>query len=281
MLSSDIDSTHSPVSNLIPTTYINSMRRNGESLYIKFDDSISPAWLQQGGLDIYRILDDTTEDLSPKGPPFLNKIVQINLQSLLRNNEKAPQDKINFGLGDKDRFLTVANDAQIDITNAGTYETRVTVGSESKSIAPGKTETFSISSNDSMILPANRNYNVIENYYSTSNYNFVFKTSEIINSAEVKWDSSISLTAGSESSPPTFYLTTVYENAKGSVKIDKDGVKSCKDNHYNNIDTYEGTYIFNGFIFERTESNIRSIDYVSAPHAIDCTFGQYGVFRVD
>jgi hypothetical protein len=291
MLSSDIDSKYLPdkidllkastVSDLIPTTYINSMRRNGESLYIKFDDSVSPAWLQQGGLDIYRILDDTTDDLSPKGPPFLNKIIKIELQSLLRNNEKAPQDKINFGLGDKDRFLTEANDAKIDITNSGTYETRVTVGSESKPIAPGKTETFSISSNDSMILPANRNYNVIENYYVTSSYNFVFKTSEIINSAEVRWDSSISQTAGSESSPPIFYLFTVYEHAKGSVKIDNKGNKSCKDNKYNNIDTYEGTYGFNGFVFERTESEIRSIQFIDAPYPVDCTFGQYGVYRID
>lgn len=281
MLSSDIDSIHPPVNYLIPNTYINSMRRDGENLSIKFDDSVSPAWLQQGGLDIYRILDDTTDDLSPKGPPFLNKIVQINLQSLLRNNEKAPQDKINFGLGDKDRFLTEANDAKIDITNTGNYATRVTVGSESKSIEPGKTETFSISSNDSMILPANKNYNVIENFYATSSYNFTFKTSEIINSSEVKWDSSISLAAGSESSPPVFYLFTVYEHAKGSVKIDKDGNKSCKDNHYNNIDTYEGTYAFNGFVFERTESNIRSIEFIDTPYAVDCTFGQYGIFRID
>ena len=206
MLSEDINSNYPPINNLTPKTYIKSMRRNGENLSIKYDDTISPAWLQQGSLDIYRIIDDTTDDLSPKGPPFLNKIVVIELQSLLRNNEKAPQDKLNFGLGDKDRFLTEANEAKVDITNTGNYATRVNVGSEGKIIEPGKTETFSISSNDSMILSANKNYNVIENYYATSSYRFVFKTSEIIKSAEVKWDSSIN-----------FFVTIFYKTKRNFI----------------------------------------------------------------
>jgi hypothetical protein len=274
MLTSDINSSFSPPSNLIPSNLIQVMQRFGENLTIKMDTTISPNWLEQGALDFYRVIDDDPSNLQEPRPPLTKKAVLINIPLVLRNNKKttAQQIKLKYG-GEKDE-VTNASSAQVDIRNNGSVNSDVEVGGIKKRLKPGEKVTFDIYGGASIKLPSNTDLDLENNYYKKSNYTLDFKTSEIEGAGEIWYGyNQVNLVAGSFISPRTFYAVSRIKKADGNVKI-KDGERKCKGTY-----GYTGDYEVNGIVFEGTKSEGVTIYFRLQEVPPNCTDGGFGVFR--
>jgi hypothetical protein len=274
LLSSDIDSKYDAPDNLYPPNLIQSMYRAGETLTIKMDTSISPSWLRNGSLDIYRVIDDTPESLIPAGPPFIKKTIRVVLQNMWRNKKKT-DSRLQFDIAGDRSKLTPISIAIIEVKNNGSIATEPTIGGVKERINPGQTKTFQIFSGAELDLPSNVEFNIEENFYARSSYSLKFKNSEIENSEEIVIDTSINKDAGNLSSPPTFYMITRYSNAKGNVKFKDDGEIKCKDDFQQ-----EGVYDLNGLAFENTGSDISSIRFETQKSTPHCTTAGIEIRRI-
>jgi hypothetical protein len=104
------------------------MYRDGEVIYFRFDSGISPKYLRNGSLDIYRIIDDTPEDLSPPVPPLTQKACLLDIRACLRTHKKATARKLKLETGsNNDRRVYSCNDCKVEVTNVGVKKSVVIV----------------------------------------------------------------------------------------------------------------------------------------------------------
>lgn len=277
MLSSDINSSFPPPPNLVPSNYIQTMFRQGETLTIKMDTTISPNWLEQGALDIYRVIDDSPDNLQEARPPLTKKAVILYLPNVLRNNEKTGGQELKLKFGSQKDEMTVASAAQVDIRNNGSIAVKVSVDGLTKQIKPGQKVTFDIFTGTSIKLESNSELNIEENYYAKCNYTFDFKTSEITKAGEI-WSgyNNLNVTAGSFLQPPAFYAISKIVDCDGNVKLNSDGtLDKCKNNF-----TKDGDYDVNGIVFAKARNSdvfIRFSQTQSTPH---CSDGGFGIRKI-
>jgi hypothetical protein len=247
MISSDIKNGETAPSNFFPPKYNSSMYRDGEILYFRFDTGITPKWLKNGSLDIYRIIDDTPEDLSPSIPPITQKACLIDIRACLRNAKKATNRKLKLETGNpsRDRRVFNCNDCKVEVTNVGVRKGNVTVNGVEKSILPEQSEIFDLSQSGKIKLETNKDLNFLENFYEKSSYRLRFFTNEIKNSPEVSVSLDFEEEGDDFSNPKKFFLISDISFAR--YKINKNG--DCTNNP-NKI----GIYKMNGLILHRTSS---------------------------
>jgi hypothetical protein len=249
MVNSDIGGGGNAPNNFFPLTYSGSMYRDGEVLYFRFDTGITPKWLKNGSLDIYRIIDDTPEDLSPLVPPITQKACLIDIRASLRNAKKATNRKLKLETGNpsRDRRVFYCNDCKVEVTNVGTRKGSVTVNGVKRNILPEQSEVFDLSTSGTIKLETNKDLNFEENFYEKASYRLRFFTNEIENSPEVSTTYSFEENGGDFNSPNTFFLISKISRAR--FKINDKG--ECKNNP-NRIGNYE----MNGIILHRTSSSV-------------------------
>jgi hypothetical protein len=248
MVGSDIGGGETAPSNFFPPKYNSSMYRDGEVLYFRFDTGISPKWLKNGSLDIYRIIDDTPEDLSPLIPPLTQKACIIDIRACLRNAKKDSRKlKLETGSSSNYRRVFYCNDTKVEITNVGVRKSSVTVNGVKKSILSEQSETFDLGNSGTIKLETNKDLNFEENFYQNASYRLRFFTNEIQNSPEVSFYLEFGREGGDFNNPNKFFLVADIFNAR--YKINNKG--ECKDNPYR-----VGNYKMNGLILHRTSSSI-------------------------
>lgn len=245
MVSSDIGGGDAP-NNFFPPKYNSSMFRDGEVLYFRFDTGINPKWLKNGSLDIYRIIDNTPEDLSPAVPQITKKATLLSVMACLRNNKKALGRYIKLETGEpaRDRRVVNCTDTKIEIFNVGVVVGQVTVNGTKKSIFPGGSEIFDLGTSGNIKMTTNKDLNFEENFYEKSAYRLRFFTNGIDKSSEVSREISFDKEGGDFDSPNKFFLIT---NIEGKYKINNKN--ECK-----RTPSRFGVYFMNGLILHRTLS---------------------------
>jgi len=262
MISSDIKEDEVAPSNFFPPKYINSMYRDGEVLYFRFDTGISPKWLRNGSLDIYRIIDDTPDDLSPPVPPIIQKACLIDIQVCLRNAKvaKSRRLKLETGSPSRDRRVFRCNDTKVEITNLGVRKASVIVKGVRKIIFPDQTETFDFADAGTIKLETNKDLNFEENFYENAAYRLKFVTNEIKGEALVSRFINFNEKGSDFQNPNTFFLVSDISRAR--YKINNKG--ECK-----NTPNRPGNYRMNGLILHRTSSSV-GFRFLSQPSQTAC-----------
>jgi hypothetical protein len=252
MISSDIKAGETAPANFFPPKYTSSMYRNGEVLYFRFDTGISPKWLKNGSLDIYRIIDDSPEDLSPPVPPITQKACLIDIRACLRNSKKATNRKLKLetGSSSKDRRVFYCNDCKVEVTNVGARKSNVTVNGVTKSILPEESVKFDLSQSGTIKLETNKDLNFEENFYEKASYRLRFITDEIEKSPEVSFSLNFEANGDDFGNPKKLFLIANISNAR--FKINNKG--ECKNDPYR-----VGNYKMNGLILHRTSSSVNHV----------------------
>jgi hypothetical protein len=278
--------------NRIPRSYYETTYRQGENLLIKMDLTTSPNYLEQGALDIYRVIDDSPENLEEQRPPLKKRYANLFLENVLCNNQKTNQElKLKFG-GQKDE-VKVCSAAKVDIRNNGTVAANVLVGAVNKKIKPGERVTYDITNGTTIKFESNTNLNIQENFYQTCNYTLDFKTSEILKAGEEKYGfNNFNKTAGISSEAPTFYAISDIENCDGNVKFKGNTIQvssgdytsettiggneiKCKNNF-----TKDSNYAINGIMFARARNSNVTIKFLNNKLTPHCTNGGFGIRRM-
>ncbi len=261
MVDSDLREDSEGPDGFFPSTYNKSIYRDGEVLYLRFDTEINPKWLRSGSLDIYRIIDDSPDDLSPSVPPITQKACLIDIRACLRNAKKATNRKLKLETGSpaRDRRVFYCNDTKVEITNVGSRKGVVNVQGSEKTILPEQSEIFNLGPSGTIKLETNKNLNFEENFYENAAYRLRFFTNEIKNSPEVSFSLNFEEQGSNFDSPNTFFLIADIRNARFKI----DGKGNCKNNPYR-ISNYK----MNGLILHRTSS---TISYSFEKNLIDTT----------
>jgi len=249
MIDSDLREESVAPSEFFPLKYNKLIYRNGEVLHFRLDTGISPKWLRNGSLDIYRIIDDSPEDLAPAVPPITQKACLIDIKDCLRNAKKANNRKLKLETGSpsRDRRVFICNDTKVEITNVGARKGSVTVQGVNKSILPEQSEIFNLGTLGIIKLETNKDLNFEENFYENAAYRLRFFTNEIKNSPEVSFSLNFEEQGGDFNSPNTFFLIADIRNARFKI----DGKGNCKNRNYR-ISNYK----MNGLILHRTSSTV-------------------------
>lgn len=277
MLSSDINSSYSAPPNLEPSDYIQTMFRQGENLTIKMDSSISPSWLLQGAIDFYRVVDEAPQDLSSTEKPTTKRYVQLNIDNVLRNNQKTNQElKLKFG-SQKDE-MTVSTGSIVEIRNNGSIKAELTFNGVKKPVNPGETITELVLPSSNIKFTTNTQLNFVENYYEKCSYTFTFKNSEIKNAGELVYATldTFNFEGGPSSEVPQKYLVSTIVDCDGNVRLNSDGsLDKCKSNF-----TKDGDYEVNGLVFEKTRSDKVELRFKDEPVSPHCSDGGFPIRKI-
>jgi hypothetical protein len=247
MVTTDIIPGGENPANFEPPSYEGAIFRNGEVLYSKFDANISPSWLREGSLDIYRIIDDNPENLEEPVPPLQKKASQLSIPICIRNNRKAPNVKVKLEAGNNERRITICSDTKVEVENIGLITGEVTVNGVKKSILAREKQVFDLNGGGFIKMTTNADFNFVDNFYEKSFYKLKFITNEINKSSTKYRYLTFNQVGGTYAEPTNYYFTS--EIRRGRYKINKKG--ECR-NRPNRV----GTYKMNGLLLHDTSSSV-------------------------
>ena len=248
MLDSDVNSTYPPAANngnstsLIPTTYLNSGTfRNGEQIWLSLDATL-PLWLRGGSLDIYRVVDDSVDDLIVPRPPEIKKYFQLNVNTLLAGNDKEPNDRTKLRIEEikKNDATHFASAMKIYIRNDGSVDRDVKVDGVSNPLEVGQTGNYSISSNSTISFQSNSDFDELENTYNKCRYEIYFQTDEIPKSGVVKSNViAVSKDGKPNGEVEVGYMQSTITGSQGPIATKNNGkFKKCGNNFTRNRTHY-------------------------------------------
>jgi hypothetical protein len=255
MISSDIKGEETAPSNFFPPKYNSSMYRDGEIIYFRFDTGITPKWLKNGSLDIYRIIDNTPEDLSPVEPPLTRKACILEVETILRNNKKSPNVFLKLEPGNNERRVTFCTDTKVQITNAGARKGEVIVNGVAKIILPSESQTFDLGGSGKIKLETNKDLNFVDNFYEKSAYRLEFSTNQIEGEPKVSAAFNFEKEGKDFDSPSKFYLISNILNARFWYY----NRKKQKKTKFGEIELPIGNFQMNGLILHRTKSTVKLV----------------------
>lgn len=277
MVTSDImPNIEPPTPNFVPETYSESIFRQGENLTIKMDSSVVPSWLSKGGIDFYRLADENPQNLSPRLPPLTPRYGKLEIDNVLRNNQKSDQDlKLKFG-NQKDE-MTNSTGSIVEVRNNGGISATITISGNKQKVAPGESLSSIVLPSSSIKFTTNTNFNFVENFYETCNYTLTFKNSEIKKAGELVYGfNDLVFDGGPSNEMPTKYLVCTLVGSDGNVVLDKDGnFEKCKSTYGK-----DGDYEVNGLVFEKTKSDKVEVRFKDAPVEIHCSDGGFGIRKI-
>jgi hypothetical protein len=290
MLESDINSKYTPPADsgelrFIPKTYLDSgMFRKGEQIWLSLDSTL-PIWLRAGSLDIYRVIDDTVDDLIVPRPPEVFKYFKLNVGDVLAGVDKENKDKTKLRIRtDKNNSTQFATAMKVYIRNDGSIQRAVKVNGTSKDVEVGKSVEFPIATGGIIEFQTNSLFDELENTYNDCKYQIYFETGEM-KKVGLKKSNYYSFVLGGfpKAEVPTYYIRSSIANSQSSVNIYTSGKKKNQfqkcDNDHNNTSTH---YI-NGVLVVQSNSaptfEINSSKYSAASTFASCSNGGYVVFR--
>lgn len=275
MVTSDIMPNLDPKStNFIPLSYYGGILRQGENLTIKMDSVVVPSWLSEGCIDIYRLADEGPQNLSPRLPPLRPKYGKLEIDNVLRNNQKTSSQELKLKFGNEKDEMINSTGSIVEIRNNGAIKASINISGNKQQVDPGESVSDIILPSSSIELSTNTNFNFVDNFYETCNYTLTFKNSEIKNSGEVVYGwNDLVFNGGPSNEMPTKYLVTTIIDCDGNVRLDDEGKKDkCKNDF-----SKDGNYGVNGLVFERTRSDRVEISFEDAPVEIHCSDGGFGI----
>lgn len=278
MLNSDIQPTSVLPPHLYPTSLSASMFRQGESLSIIMDSSARPVWINKGAIDFYRIIDETPQDLSSRQKPLSKRYVELNIDNVLRNNQKTTSQELKLKYGNQKDEMTISTGSLVEVTNNGAIKAFVSFNGVTKTLNPGETVTEIVIPQSKIRFSTNTQLNFVENYYEKCSYSFLFKNSEIKKAGEMIYGTldTFNFEGGTATSIPQKYLVSTVVDCDGNVRLDGEGeLDKCKNDFIK-----DGDYEINGLVFEKTRSDKVELRFKDAPVDTHCSDGGFGIRKI-
>jgi len=280
MLTSDIKPSPTLPENLYPTSYSQSMFRQGENLTIRMDTTARPSWIRNGTIDFYRIINDLPQDLASRIPPLQKRYAQLNVGLILRNNKKTSGQELKLKFGNQKDEMTTSSTSLLEVKNNGSVPSNVSVNGVKQRIDAGDLFTFTITTSSVVVFDSNTNFDFTENTYKDCNYGCYFKNSEITSAGEIVYYKDFSTSADVSGKVPNKYLVSTIVDCDGNVRLktnkdDEVYVDKCKSNF-----TKDGDYEVNGLVFEKTRSDRVELSFKDAEVEPHCSDGGFGIRKI-
>jgi hypothetical protein len=257
MINSDILTTNNssdfPISFFPKTYFRESMERNGESISLILGDYLNSEnrGLKVGSLDIYRIIQDSPNFLSPLRPYISQKELIIKIGNTIRGNKRLdPQVDMKFGNGNEE--LSYDSNMKVLIKNLGVLKTKVSVLGVTKDLLPREEAVlFDVNAGD-IRLSTNAGLDVNTSSYLSCKYSLTFYTDDIEKSGRVSETINIDRTFNENDADKTLYLMSRAVEAEGNIKLKNNGDFKIKS-----LFTYEASYRTEGVMLISPKSRTK------------------------